>query len=144
MKLRTNLKAIFSYHLLHMDVSMLADLHGFTQFSSLRELDQVYRTYQGQGKIGRDVVRVREKESQETPSYQNNFINWMYLSKFLRWSLIIVNTLNIRTIDFIFIVILTKFRLIRSSTFFQCFIHFSVLSRLSSSTWNNWRKPKDI
>ena len=44
------------------------------------------------------------------------------LSKFQRWSLIIVITKNIRTIDCIFIVILTTFRSICPSAFFRCFM----------------------
>ena len=45
----------------------------------------------------------------------------IYLSKFIRWILIIVVTKNIKTTDLILIVMLTTFRPICLSAFFMCF-----------------------
>ena len=47
---------------------------------------------------------------------------WSNMSKYLRWSLIIFITQNIRTVVFNFIVIFTTFLPIRPSAFFKCFM----------------------
>ena len=49
-------------------------------------------------------------------------ISFCYLSKFLRWSLLIIFNLCIQIIVFIFIVIFTAFWPIHSSAFFRCFM----------------------
>ena len=59
-----------------------------------------------------------------------------YLSKFHRWSLMIIITWNIRTIDLIFIVIMTSFRLICPSAFFRCFmLNLGVQGSVQDSVW---------
>ena len=61
-----------------------------------------------------------------------------YLSKFIWWSLIIIITLNIQTIDLIFIVMSTTFRSICPSAFFRCFMSNSGVYTESRTEPMNW------